>query len=183
MQPEVYFFWLVDTKNTFRILELLYSKSFEMNQQQTYKGHVFMLDGWEVHLHTIIPSLCLSWTQGPFSQIIIRMSTGWCLMGDYGTKILIFTSWHLPRSILQVVPGMFLSIVSQDPSDSKSNRLHVDNIFRFCLQILLKRSVILLKSGTSTASPRALIARGWTSINDYLRRALESELGYALMPY
>ena len=45
MQPEGYFFWLVDTKNTFRILELLYSKSFEMNQQQTYKGHRFMLDG------------------------------------------------------------------------------------------------------------------------------------------
>ena len=29
------------------------------------------------------------------------------------------------------VPGKFLSIVGQDPSDSKFNRLHVD-IFRFC---------------------------------------------------
>ena len=31
----------------------------------------------------------------------------------------------------ETVPGKFLGIVSQDPSDSKSNRLHVD-IFRFC---------------------------------------------------
>ena len=29
------------------------------------------------------------------------------------------------------VPGKFLGIVGQDPSDFKSNRLHVD-IFRFC---------------------------------------------------
>ena len=33
------------------------------------------------------------------------------------------------------VPGKFLSIVGQDPSDSKSNRLHVD-IFRFCVHSL-----------------------------------------------
>ena len=32
------------------------------------------------------------------------------------------------------VPGKFLGIVGQDPSDSKSNRLHVD-IFWFCLLI------------------------------------------------
>ena len=31
----------------------------------------------------------------------------------------------------QAVPGKFLGIVGQDPSDSKFNRLHVD-IFRFC---------------------------------------------------
>ena len=35
------------------------------------------------------------------------------------------------RAQLGAVPGKFLSIVSQDPSDSKPNRLHVD-IFRFC---------------------------------------------------
>ena len=33
--------------------------------------------------------------------------------------------------MFQAVPGKFLSIVGQDLSDSKSNRLHVD-IFRFC---------------------------------------------------
>ena len=32
---------------------------------------------------------------------------------------------------LRPVPGKFLAIVGQDPSDSKSSRLHVD-IFRFC---------------------------------------------------
>ena len=32
---------------------------------------------------------------------------------------------------LETVPGIFLGIVDKDPSDSKSNRLHVD-IFRFC---------------------------------------------------
>ena len=41
----------------------------------------------------------------------------------------------LKTSILEywegAVPGKFLGIVSQDISDSKSNRLHVD-IFRFC---------------------------------------------------
>ena len=53
---------------------------------------------------------------------------------------------------------LMLGLVGQDPRDSKSNRLHVD-IFRFsfihCMkyiapQIPLKRSVILLKSPTST---------------------------------
>ena len=33
--------------------------------------------------------------------------------------------------LLEPVPGKFLSIIGQDPSDSKSNQLHVD-IFRFC---------------------------------------------------
>ena len=52
--------------------------------------------------------------------------------------------------------GKFLGIVGQDPSDSKSSRLRVD-IFQFFfihlrynLCILLKWSVILLKSPTST---------------------------------
>ena len=54
------------------------------------------------------------------------------------------------------VPRKFLGIVGQDPSDSKSSRLHVD-IFqfwfmhsRYILQIPLKWYVILLKSRTST---------------------------------
>ena len=34
-------------------------------------------------------------------------------------------------SSLQAVPRKFLGIVGQDPSDSKSSRLHVD-IFQFC---------------------------------------------------
>ena len=41
----------------------------------------------------------------------------------YGTCVL--SLWN------RAVPGKFLAIVGQDPSDSKSNRLHVD-IFRFC---------------------------------------------------
>ena len=32
----------------------------------------------------------------------------------------------------RAVPRKFLGIVGQDPSDSKSSRLHVDIIFRFC---------------------------------------------------
>ena len=54
------------------------------------------------------------------------------------------------------MPQKFWGIVGQDPSDSKSNQLHVD-IFRFCfnhlrhiLQIPLKWSAILLNSPTST---------------------------------
>ena len=53
------------------------------------------------------------------------------------------------------LPGKFLGIVSQDPSVSKSNRLHVD-IFRVCIQSFevysidsSKMIVILLKSPTS----------------------------------
>jgi hypothetical protein len=38
--------------------------------------------------------------------------------------------WHFGL-IFIAVPGKFLGIVGQDPSDSKSIRLHVD-IFRFC---------------------------------------------------
>ena len=52
--------------------------------------------------------------------------------------------------------GKFLGIFGQDPSDSKSNRLHVD-IFQCCfihlryiLHIPLKCLVIILKSWTST---------------------------------
>ena len=38
--------------------ELVYSKTLEMNQPQTCKkGQVFMLDGWEIHLYVINPSL------------------------------------------------------------------------------------------------------------------------------
>ena len=36
---------------------LAYSRSFEMNHQQAYKGEVSMLDGWEVHSYTTILSL------------------------------------------------------------------------------------------------------------------------------
>ena len=56
------------------------------------------------------------------------------------------------------MPGKFLGIVGQDPSDPKSNQLHVD-IFQFCfihwryiLKIPLKWSIILPKSQTSTGS-------------------------------
>ena len=38
------------------------------------------------------------------------------------------------QAVSFAVPGKFLGIVSQDPSDSRSNRLHVD-IFRFCFNI------------------------------------------------
>ena len=39
---------------------------------------------------------------------------------------------QIPRTIaFRAVPGKFLGIVGQDPSDSNSNQLHVD-IFRFC---------------------------------------------------
>ena len=38
---------------------------------------------------------------------------------------------HIRHLTSGPMPGKFLGIVGQDPSDSKSNRLHVD-IFRFC---------------------------------------------------
>ena len=37
--------------------ELVHSRSFEMNWQQTYRGQVFMLCGGKVRLFMIIPSL------------------------------------------------------------------------------------------------------------------------------
>ena len=45
-------------------------------------------------------------------------------------------NWHggcqrLKIQLCESVPGKFLGIVRQDPSDSESNRLHVD-IFQFC---------------------------------------------------
>jgi hypothetical protein len=45
--------------------------------------------------------------------------------------VLIRLLWR--NTYIHAVPGKFLGIytVGQDPSDSKSNRLHVD-IFRFC---------------------------------------------------
>ena len=36
--------------------KLVYSRSFEMNQQQNYRGQVFISDGWEVCLYMIILS-------------------------------------------------------------------------------------------------------------------------------
>ena len=40
------------------------------------------------------------------------------------------------------VPGKFVDIVSQDPSDSKSSRLHVDIIFRICFHSFVVYSSI-----------------------------------------
>lgn len=45
------------THNRFQKPKLVYTKSFDMNQQQTFTGSSFMLDGWEVPLYTMIPSL------------------------------------------------------------------------------------------------------------------------------
>ena len=64
---------------------------------------------------------------------------------------------QLRFGIANYCPGNFWAyIVSQDPSDSKSNRLHID-IFPFCfihlryiLHIPLKWMVIILKSRTAT---------------------------------
>ena len=67
---------------------------------------------------------------------------------------------HFWDTLLQMnhvtVPGKFLGIVGQDPSDFTSNRLHVD-IFRFLfihlrhvLLIPLNWSAIFLESRTST---------------------------------
>ena len=58
--------------------------------------------------------------------------------------------------MFHLVPGKFLGIVGQDPSDSQSNRVHVDILWfcfihlRYILYIPLKWLVILLKSLTST---------------------------------
>jgi hypothetical protein len=56
------------------------------------------------------------WHTG-FHIIAARDANGWCL--------------KLAGVIGPSAAGKFLGIVDQDPSDSKSNRLHVD-IFRFC---------------------------------------------------
>ena len=44
-----------------------------------------------------------------------------------------FVSTSLHKCKLGAVPGKFLAIVGKDPSDSKSNRVHVDIIFWICL--------------------------------------------------
>ena len=57
--PEVTFFSWCDTIISFKDLEWVYSMSFEMKRKQVYRGSsCFMLDGWEVHLYTIILTPC-----------------------------------------------------------------------------------------------------------------------------
>lgn len=56
MQPKVYLFELI-CHWTFINPILVYERSFETNQQQTYMGQVFMLDGQDICLYIIIPSL------------------------------------------------------------------------------------------------------------------------------
>ena len=76
---------------------------------------------------------------------------------NYGTNTNdeLLQDWEEDILIVYTNAWKFLGIVGQNPSDSKSNRLHVD-IFRFCfihsryilLYISLKWSVNLLKSPT-----------------------------------
>ena len=49
MQSKRYYFlsWFI-TSISFQDLELVYLRSFEMNWQQTHRGRVFKLGGWEV---------------------------------------------------------------------------------------------------------------------------------------
>ena len=58
MHPGNYSFRRFDTGVGFKGFGSVCSTSFEMNQQQTYKGSSFHV-GWmrEVHLYTITPSL------------------------------------------------------------------------------------------------------------------------------
>ena len=72
--------------------------------------------------------------------------------------------------VFVIVPGRFLHIVGQNPSDSKSNQLHVDS-FQIWLYLLgvysLNRSVILLQSQTSTGyfskSTGSSVTNRWSS--------------------
>ena len=60
MQPKSYFVDWFDTGISFKDLELVYQQPFKMTRQQTYRGQVLMLNGWEVHSYVIILSLlCL----------------------------------------------------------------------------------------------------------------------------
>ena len=52
----VFFSWF-DVGISFKDLELVHWRSFEMKQQQTYNSQVFLLDGWGVPSYMIIPSL------------------------------------------------------------------------------------------------------------------------------
>ena len=38
---------LSDTDINYKDSELVYLVSFQINKQQTYRGHIFMLDRWE----------------------------------------------------------------------------------------------------------------------------------------
>ena len=53
---------------------------------------------------------------------------------SYLSEIVVVTIWFRTLNWFLPVPGKFLGIVGQDPSDSKSNRLHID-IFHFALFI------------------------------------------------
>ncbi len=86
-------------------------------------------------------------------------------------KILVHFEWSSTLFIMLTImliidprmghrPGIFLGIISQNPSVSKSNQLHVD-IFCFIIiykltyipKIPLKWSIVFLKFGTSTIVP------------------------------
>ena len=81
-----YFFSWLDTEISFENLEVMYSRSFEMNQQQTYKGLVLLLDGWEVCSYTLIPSL-------PCKQCSIVQPKNWI-----GLIVCRFLSINLSKS-------------------------------------------------------------------------------------
>lgn len=55
---EVTFLVDFDTEISLKDLQLFFSRSFEMNYQQSYiRGQGFVLDGWEVRLYRITPWL------------------------------------------------------------------------------------------------------------------------------
>ena len=62
------YFFLIDltTKLALKAPKLISLRSFDMDQQQIYRGHVVMLDGWDVHSYTVIHSLQIIWIQVNF---------------------------------------------------------------------------------------------------------------------
>ena len=70
MQPVGYLCSLVcwyDTETNFKDPKLVYLRSFETNQQQTYKNQVFMSDEWAV-LRTLVYNNSPSSKQGPVGK-------------------------------------------------------------------------------------------------------------------
>jgi hypothetical protein len=100
-----------DTRISFKNPKLIYSRSFEMIDNKPIEVQFLMLDGWEVHLYMIIPSLCHPfWIQNYVYDghlvtyahkhaavvwIIFQQNTQG-VVGQFTQKLWQFFKWSLP---------------------------------------------------------------------------------------
>jgi hypothetical protein len=114
MQSRNYFLELNLTRELAYIINLglVYSRSFGMSWQETYRGQVLMLHGWEVRAYRIIPAL-------PNSRgfILISWDKVWASVGrsiwTHGVNkwTSLPVSKNLPMGIKFVIPIIYWYLV------------------------------------------------------------------------